>query len=218
MGNSQEWGGAWIILPVGNETTNFFDQSNNRGNNYAEWFHGERNKVVANASDTYFLRLWFSATVAADPGKADGVVMSEGVMVSEQVATLISDLHCRNAKTVMTDGRRPSSWSSSTGSNTECVPAAQWAHIMTKFMVEWRVISATLYRHDKGWRPSDSITAPQRHGCCWQIWRPSPIPTPIDRESSSRPFPICPYEIALSKSLLCGWNAAQCERVAYVNA
>ena len=44
--------------------------------------------------------------------------------MSEQVTSLISDLTCRNGKTVMSSGRRPSPQSSHTGSSTECIPAA----------------------------------------------------------------------------------------------
>ena len=84
----------------------------------------------------YFLPFKSSAVVDADPGKADEAVMSEGAKVSEQVASRISDLHCRNGKTVMPSGRRPPPRSSPTGYSTECVPATSRARLMMSFMAE----------------------------------------------------------------------------------
>ena len=86
-------------------------------------------------SDAYFLRLK-STAVDDDPGKADEAVMSEGANLSEQVASHISDLPCRNGKTVMSSGRQPSPWSSLTGSSTELVPAASRVCLMMSFRAE----------------------------------------------------------------------------------
>ena len=83
-----------------------------------------------------FLRFELSAAAAADPGKADEVVMSEGARASEQVAALISDLPCRNGKTVMPSGRRSSPRSSTSGSSTESIPAASGARLMMSFKAE----------------------------------------------------------------------------------
>ena len=78
----------------------------------------------------------FLAAVAADQGNADEAVMSEGGKVSEQLASEISELSCRNGKIVMPSGRRPSPRSNPSDSSTECEQAASRARILMLFMAE----------------------------------------------------------------------------------
>ena len=74
-----------------------------------------------------------AAARAADQKKADEAVMSQGAKVSEQVATPVSNLICRNGKTVMPSSRRSSPQHRPTGSNTECTTAASRAYFMMSF-------------------------------------------------------------------------------------
>ena len=137
----------------------------------------------------YFCRLLDSARLAAYAGCSAVWGRFVAANVSLHVASHTSGFPFLNGKTVMPSGRRPSPRSNPGGSRFEGMPAVTRARLTTSFRAAWRGSLPALYRHDSGWWPSLSTTAPQRHRCGWQMSAPTRSATEMRKLSSSSSVP-----------------------------